>query len=145
WGSAKGWAGAFLYNEKANTASKNFFAKDDTLSLGVCNGCQLFVELGLLNPEDEEKPKMLHNDTGKFECVFTSVKIQENNSVRLSTMAGSTMGIWSAHGVGKFRYQNAENHYDTVAEYGYGSSPANPDRSDLNTAVMTPTTGRHLL
>src|SRR5690606_10977320 len=79
-GSAKGWAGSFLYNEKANTALKNFFAKNDTLSLGVCNGCQLFVELGLLNPEDEEKPKMLHNDTGKFECVFTSVKIQENNS-----------------------------------------------------------------
>src|SRR5690606_38489245 len=77
-GSAKGWAGSFLYNEKANKALKNFFAKDDTLSLGVCNGCQLFVELGLLNPEDEEKPKMLHNASGKFECVFTSVKIQEN-------------------------------------------------------------------
>src|SRR5690554_6309056 len=92
-GSAKGWAGAFLYNEKANKALKNFFAKDDTLSLGVCNGCQLFVELGLLNPEDEEKPKMLHNKTEKFECVFSSVTIQENNSVMLSSLAGSTLGI----------------------------------------------------
>lgn len=144
-GSAKGWAGSFLYNEKANTALKNFFAKDDTLSLGVCNGCQLFVELGLLNPEDDEKPKMLHNDTGKFECVFTSVKIQENNSVMLSSMAGSTLGIWSAHGEGKFSFPKAESHYNIVAKYGYDALPANPNGSDFNTAMMTDKTGRHLV
>ncbi|WP_418637538.1 phosphoribosylformylglycinamidine synthase, partial [Winogradskyella sp.] len=144
-GSAKGWAGSFLYNEKANTALKNFFAKDDTLSLGVCNGCQLFVELGLLNPEDEEKPKMLHNDTGKFECVFTSVKIQENNSVMLSSLAGSTLGIWSAHGEGKFSFPKAESHYNIVAKYGYDALPANPNGSDFNTAMMTDKTGRHLV
>lgn len=144
-GSAKGWAGSFLYNEKANTALKNFFAKDDTLSLGVCNGCQLFVELGLLNPEDEEKPKMLHNDTGKFECVFTSVKIQENNSVMLSSLAGSTLGIWSAHGEGKFSFPNKESHYNIVAKYGYDALPANPNGSDFNTAMLTDKTGRHLV
>ncbi|MDP2687993.1 MAG: phosphoribosylformylglycinamidine synthase, partial [Aequorivita sp.] len=144
-GSAKGWAGSFLYNEKANTALKNFFAKDDTLSLGVCNGCQLFVELGLLNPEDEIKPKMLHNETEKFECVFTSVKIQENNSVMLSTFAGSTLGIWSAHGEGKFSFPNDENHYNIVAKYGYDALPANPNGSDFNTAMMTDKTGRHLV
>lgn len=144
-GSAKGWAGAFLYNEKANKALKNFFAKDDTLSLGVCNGCQLFVELGLLNPEDEEKPKMLHNDTGKFECSFTSVEIQENNSVMLSSMAGSTLGIWAAHGEGKFSFPNKENHYNIVAKYGYDKLPANPNGSDFNTAMMTDKTGRHLV
>ncbi|MAB39686.1 MAG: phosphoribosylformylglycinamidine synthase [Aequorivita sp.] len=144
-GSAKGWAGSFLYNEKANTALKNFFAKDDTLSLGVCNGCQLFVELGLLNPEDEEKPKMLHNDTNKFECVFTSVKIQENNSVMLSSMAGSTLGIWSAHGEGKFSFPKVESHYNIVAKYGYDALPANPNGSDFNTAMMTDKTGRHLV
>ncbi len=144
-GSAKGWAGAFLYNEKANKALKNFFAKDDTLSLGVCNGCQLFVELGLLNPEDEEKPKMLHNDTNKFECVFTSVKIQENNSVMLSSMAGSTLGIWSAHGEGKFSFPKEESHYNIVAKYGYDKLPSNPNGSDFNTAMMTDKTGRHLV
>jgi phosphoribosylformylglycinamidine synthase len=144
-GSAKGWAGSFLYNEKANTALKNFFAKDDTLSLGVCNGCQLFVELGLLNPEDDEKPKMLHNDTGKFECVFTSVKIQENNSVMLSSLEGSTLGIWSAHGEGKFSFPKTESHYNIVAKYGYDALPANPNGSDFNTAMMTDKTGRHLV
>lgn len=144
-GSAKGWAGSFLYNEKAHKALKNFFAQDDTLSLGVCNGCQLFIELGLLNPEDDEKPKMLHNDTGKFECVFTSVKIQENNSVMLSSLAGSTLGIWSAHGEGKFSFPKAESHYNIVAKYGYDALPANPNGSDFNTAMMTDKTGRHLV
>ena len=144
-GSAKGWAGAFLYNEKANTALKNFFAKDDTLSLGVCNGCQLFVELGLLNPQDTEKPKMLHNDSGKFECNFTSVTIQENNSVMLSSLAGSTLGIWAAHGEGKFSFPKEEGHYNIVGKYGYDTFPANPNGSDYNTAMMTDVSGRHLV
>ncbi|MFC7357036.1 phosphoribosylformylglycinamidine synthase [Jejudonia soesokkakensis] len=144
-GSAKGWAGAFLYNEKANKALNDFFAKDDTLSLGVCNGCQLFIELGLLTPNDSEKPTMLHNDTGKFECSFTSVKIQENNSVMLSTMAGSTLGIWAAHGEGKFSFPNQESNYNIVGNYGYETLPANPNGSDFNTAMMTDVTGRHLV
>tara|TARA_R110000787_G_scaffold86285_6_gene184038 strand:- start:3533 stop:7204 length:3672 start_codon:yes stop_codon:yes gene_type:complete len=144
-GSAKGWAGAFLYNEKANKALKDFFAKDDTLSLGVCNGCQLFIELGLLNQEHEEKPKMLHNETGKFECSFTSVEIQENNSVMLSSFAGSNLGIWAAHGEGKFSFPLAENNYNIVAKYGYDAIPSNPNGSDFNTSMLTDITGRHLV
>jgi phosphoribosylformylglycinamidine synthase len=144
-GSAKGWAGAFLYNEKANTALQNFFAKEDTLSVGVCNGCQLFIELGLLNPNDAEKPKMLHNDSGKFECNFTSVTIQENNSVMLSSLAGSTLGIWAAHGEGKFSFPKEESQYNIVGKYGHDGFPANPNGSDFNTAMMTDTTGRHLV
>jgi phosphoribosylformylglycinamidine synthase len=144
-GSAKGWAGAFLYNEKANKALKDFFNREDTLSLGVCNGCQLFVELGLLTPNDTEKPKMLHNETGKFECNFTSVAIQENNSVMLSSLAGSTLGIWAAHGEGKFSFPEEESHYNIVGKYGYDAFPSNPNGSDYNTAMMTDTTGRHLV
>ncbi|MBT6704647.1 MAG: phosphoribosylformylglycinamidine synthase [Flavobacteriaceae bacterium] len=144
-GSAKGWAGAFLYNKKANKALKDFFAKDDTLSLGVCNGCQLFIELGLLNPEHVEKPKMLHNETGKFECSFTSVAIQENNSVMLSSLAGSNLGIWAAHGEGKFSFPLAENNYNIVAKYTYDTIPSNPNGSDFNTSMLTDSTGRHLV
>jgi len=144
-GSAKGWAGAFLYNEKANKALKDFFAKEDTLSLGVCNGCQLFIELGLMTPNHDEKPKMLHNDTGKFECNFTSVTIQENNSVMLSSLAGSTLGIWTAHGEGKFSFPLSEDNYKIVGKYGYETFPANPNGSDFNTAMMTDETGRHLV
>ncbi len=144
-GSAKGWAGAFLYNEKANKALNDFFAREDTLSLGVCNGCQLFIELGLINPEHEEKPKMLHNDSHKFECNFTSVSIQENNSVMLGSLAGSILGIWAAHGEGKFHLPYNEQEYNIVGKYGYNSYPANPNGSDYNTAIMTSKDGRHLV
>ena len=144
-GSAKGWAGAFLYNKKANKALKDFFNREDTLSLGVCNGCQLFIELGLLTPNDIEKPKMLHNETGKFECNFTSVTIQENNSVMLSSLAGSTLGIWAAHGEGKFSFPEKETHYNIVGKYRYEAFPGNPNGSDFNTAMMTDVTGRHLV
>lgn len=144
-GSAKGWAGSFLYNENAKNALTNFFNREDTLSLGVCNGCQLFIELGLINPEDEQKPKMLHNDSHKFECNFTSVKIQKNNSVMLKNLAGTQLGIWAAHGEGKFSFPHPEAHYNIVGKYGYEGYPANPNGSDFNTAILTDTTGRHLV
>ena len=144
-GSAKGWAGAFLYNKKAKNALKNFFAKEDTLSLGVCNGCQLFVELGLLNPEHKEKPKMLHNDSGKFECSFTSVEIKNNNSIMLSSLAGTNLGIWAAHGEGKFSFPKPETHYNIVGKYSYDGFPSNPNGSDFNTAILADSTGRHLV
>jgi phosphoribosylformylglycinamidine synthase len=144
-GSAKGWAGAFLYNEKANTALKNFFKREDTLSVGICNGCQLMMELELINPEHEVHGKMKHNDSNKHESGFTSVKIQKNNSVMLSTLEGATLGVWISHGEGKFNLPMPENAYNIVAKYGYEGYPANPNGSDYNTAMMCDTTGRHLV
>jgi phosphoribosylformylglycinamidine synthase len=144
-GSAKGWAGAFLYNEKANTALKNFFKREDTLSVGICNGCQLMMELELINPEHEVHGKMKHNDSHKHESGFTSVKIQKNNSVMLSTLEGATLGVWISHGEGKFNLPMAEENYNIVAKYGYEEYPANPNGSDYNTAMMCDTTGRHLV
>jgi phosphoribosylformylglycinamidine synthase len=144
-GSAKGWAGAFMYNEKAKTALENFFKREDTLSIGICNGCQLFVELGLINPNHEEKPKMLHNDTHKFECTFSAVEIQPNNSVMLSSFAGTKLGIWSAHGEGKFSFPYAEDKYNIVAKFEHEGYPSNPNGSDFNTAMMVSDCGRHLV
>ncbi|KEZ93390.1 phosphoribosylformylglycinamidine synthase [Nonlabens ulvanivorans] len=144
-GSAKGWAGAFLYNEKANTALKNFFARPDTMSIGVCNGCQLFVELGLINPDHDEKPKMLHNASGKFECNFTSVEIAKNNSIMLQSLEGSKLGIWAAHGEGKFHLPKDRSAYQIPATYGYDSYPANPNGSDYNAAMLNSEDGRHLV
>ncbi len=144
-GSAKGWAGSFLYNEKANKALKNFFAREDTLSVGICNGCQLFVELGLINPDHDEKPRMLHNDSHKHESNFTSVKIEKNHSVMLSSLAGSTLGVWISHGEGKFSLPKSESEYNIVAKYGYEGYPANPNGSDYNTAMLCDNTGRHLV
>jgi len=144
-GSAKGWAGAFLYNEKANTALKNFFKREDTLSVGICNGCQLMMELELINPEHEVHGKMKHNTSQKHESGFTSVKIQKNNSIMLSTLEGSTLGVWISHGEGKFKLPYAEDKYNIVAKYAYANYPANPNGSDFNTAMMCDTTGRHLV
>ncbi|MDB5013738.1 MAG: phosphoribosylformylglycinamidine synthase [Daejeonella sp.] len=144
-GSAKGWAGAFLYNEKAKVALEKFFAREDTLSVGVCNGCQLFVELGLININHTEKPKMLHNASHKHESIFTSLTIQKNKSVMLSTLAGSTLGVWVSHGEGRFSFPNTEDNYQIVAKYAYDAYPACPNGSDFNTAMLCDETGRHLV
>ncbi|MCF2498243.1 phosphoribosylformylglycinamidine synthase [Dyadobacter chenhuakuii] len=144
-GSAKGWAGAFLYNEKAKIALEKFFAREDTLSVGVCNGCQLFVELGLINGNHEKKPKMLHNASGKHESIFTSLTIQPNKSVMLSTLAGSTLGVWVSHGEGRFDFPYLEDQYKIVAKYAYETYPANPNGSGFNTAMLCDETGRHLV
>ena len=144
-GSAKGWAGAFKYNEKANTALKNFFEREDTLSVGICNGAQLWMELDLVNPEHDVHGKLTYNDSHKHESAFTSVKVQENNSVMLSTLAGSTLGVWISHGEGKFSLPYSEDKYHIVAKYGYEGYPHNPNGSDFNTAMMCDKTGRHLV
>ena len=144
-GSAKGWAGTIKYNDKANEVIKNFFKREDTLSVGICNGCQLWMELDLINPEHEEHGKMIHNDSHKHESSFTSVKIQENNSVMLSSLAGSKLGVWISHGEGKFSLPYAEDKYHIVAKYGYEGYPHNPNGSDFNTAMMCDKTGRHLV
>ena len=144
-GSAKGWAGAFKYNEKANTALKNFFEREDTLSVGICNGAQLWMELDLVNPEHDVHGKLTYNDSHKHESAFTSVKVQENNSVMLSTLAGTTLGVWISHGEGKFSLPYSEDKYHIVAKYGYEAYPHNPNGSDFNTAMMCDKTGRHLV
>ena len=144
-GSAKGWAGAFLYNEKAKTALDNFLKRDDTLSVGICNGCQLFMELELINPEHEIHGKMLHNDSQKHESIFTSVTVQKNNSVMLSSFEGTTLGVWVSHGEGKFTLPMPEENYNIVSKYAYETYPANPNGSDYNTAMMCDKTGRHLV
>jgi phosphoribosylformylglycinamidine synthase len=144
-GSAKGWAGAFLYNEKAKTALANFLKRDDTLSVGICNGCQLFMELEVINPEHEIHGKMLHNDSHKHESIFTSVKVLKNNSVMLSNLEGATLGVWISHGEGKFNLPMPEENYNIVSKYAYEAYPANPNGSDYNTAMMCDKTGRHLV
>ena len=143
-GSAKGWAGAFLYNEKAKKALDNFYLREDTLSLGVCNGCQLMTELGLIYPEHPEKPKMLHNDSGKFESGFINVNINENKSVMLKSLSGSRLGAWVAHGEGKFSFPYYQDKYHRAMTYSYELYPGNPNGSDWNTAAIYSNDGRHL-
>ena len=143
-GSAKGWAGAFLYNPKAKEALDNFYARKDTLSLGICNGCQLMVELNLINPELQRHTRMLHNDSQKFESAFLSLSIPENNSVMLGSLAHSKLGIWVAHGEGKFSLPESEDKYHIIAKYNYSEYPGNPNGSDYSVAGICSADGRHL-
>ena len=143
-GSAKGWAGSFIYNENARNSLKKFFSKEDTLSLGVCNGCQLFMELGLIYPELEIHPKMHHNDSKKFECQFTAVSINKNNSVMFNNFENTTLGIWAAHGEGKFVFEKKESQYNIVGKYHKSSYPANPNGSNFDAAIVSSQDGRHI-
>lgn len=143
-GSAKGWAGAFLFNPKAKEALDKFYARKDTLSLGICNGCQLMVELNLINPEHEKKTKMLHNISHKFESTFLSLDIQQNNSVMFGSLSGNKLGIWVAHGEGKFYLPEGEDKYNVVAKYNYAEYPGNPNGSDYAVAAICSADGRHL-
>ena len=144
-GSAKGWAGAFLYNPKAKAALDNFYKRNDTLSLGVCNGCQLMMELGLVYPEWKDHPKMHHNGSGKFESIFVNVSIPENNSVLLQSLSGTRLGVWVAHGEGRFRIPQNSSHIKTAVAYSYPEYPGNPNDSDYAIAALNSEDGRHLV
>ncbi|EOZ95589.1 Phosphoribosylformylglycinamidine synthase, synthetase subunit [Indibacter alkaliphilus LW1] len=143
-GSAKGWAGAFLYNEKAKQALDNFYARKDTLSLGVCNGCQLMVELGLVTPDHDQKPKMLHNESHKFESAFVNVDIPENETVMFGSLSGQRLGVWVAHGEGKFSLPKEKSAYHIGMTYSYQGYPGNPNGSDHSVAGIASSDGRHL-
>ena len=143
-GAGRGWAGVFKFNERARTALKNFYSREDTLSLGVCNGCQLMVALDVVNPEHEKKLQMQHNESGKFESTFVAVRIEDSSSVMLKPLIGSQLGIWVAHGEGRFEFQEAVDAYTIPMKYVSNDYPANPNGSDLNAAAICSTDGRHL-
>ena len=143
-GSAKGWAAGILYNEKAKQAIDRFYAREDTMSLGICNGCQLMAELGLLYPEHEEKYKMRHNRSHKFESGFVGIDIPKNHSIMLGSLSGTKLGVWIAHGEGRFEFPYDEKRYHIVAKYSYDGYPANPNGSPFAVAGVCSADGRHL-
>ena len=143
-GSAKGWASGFVWNDTAKATLRRFYDRSDTLSLGICNGCQLMIELNLINPEYSSRPRLLHNDSHKFESHYLGVTIPENNSVMFKSLAGSKLGIWVAHGEGKFHLPEGEGAYNVVARYNYRSYPGNPNGSPFGVAGIASADGRHL-
>ncbi len=143
-GSAKGWAGAFLFNPKTKESLDKFYAREDTLSLGVCNGCQLMMELNLINPEFEKQGRMLHNDSRKFESSFVGLTIPMNRSVMFGSLSGNKLGIWVAHGEGKFSLPYEEDKYNIIAKYSYDTYPGNPNGSNYSVAGIASADGRHV-
>ncbi len=143
-GSAKGWASGFKWNETARETLRRFIGRPDTLSLGICNGCQLMIELNLINPEHGKPAKMEHNISHKFESQFLGVKIPQNNSVMLGSLSGMKLGVWAAHGEGRFMLPESKEKYNIVAQYNYTSYPANPNGSKWAVAGIASADGRHL-
>ena len=148
-GSAKGWAGALQYNEKARKTLDRFYARKDTLSLGVCNGCQLMAELGLVTPDNRDaSPKMKRNLSKKHECAFVGVEIPESPSVMLKSLQGSSLGIWVSHGEGRFSLPEgrklAGQEFSVALRYCYDGYPANPNGSEFAIAGVCSKDGRHL-
>lgn len=143
-GSAKGWAGGFKWNPTANKALENYYKRNDTLSLGICNGCQLMIELNLINPEHGKRTRMEHNVSHKFESQFLGLSIPQNNSVMLGSLSGYKLGIWVAHGEGRFSLPEPMSSYNVVAKYNYAAYPGNPNGSKASVAGIASADGRHL-
>src|SRR5690606_22318757 len=110
----------------------------------VCNGCQLMMELGLVYPEWKDHPKMHHNLSGKFESSFLNVTIPENDSVMLGSMSGARLGVWIAHGEGRFVLPEETAQYRVAATYSYKDYPGTPSGSTHSVAALASKDGRHL-
>ena len=157
--SAKGWAGTILFNEQLREMFDRFYAREDTFSLGVCNGCQLMALLGWVpwrGLVGEVQPRFVRNTSGRFESRWVQVEILPSPSVLLSGMEGSKLGIWVANGEGRMVYPDQsiqdEVNERKLAPLAYINPdgnrteeyPHNPnDSPGGNTALCSPD-GRHL-
>ena len=102
--SAKGWAGVIRFHRRLDEQFKNFYDRQDTFSLGVCNGCQLMALLGWVpwkGIPDLKQPRFIQNQSGRFESRFSTVRILSSPSIMLRGMEESILGVWVAHGEGR--------------------------------------------
>jgi phosphoribosylformylglycinamidine synthase len=156
--SAKGWASVIHNNERLSEQFSGFFARADTLSLGVCNGCQLMGLLGIpgFNLPDPLKPRFIKNNSERFESRFSTVSISKSPAVMLQGMEGSTLGVYVAHGEGRLHVPEratldwiVKNHLAPVRyvdPQGQATDiyPYNPNGSPLGIAALCSPDGRHL-
>jgi phosphoribosylformylglycinamidine synthase len=157
--SSKGWAGVIKFNKKIWEEFQDFYQREDTFSLGVCNGCQLMALLGWVpwqGIEDRMQPRFIHNRSGRFESRFSSVKVMSSPSIMLKGMEGSVLGIWVAHGEGMAYFPDdtvlERVEKDNLAPIRYVDDnnevtlkyPFNPNGSVSGIASLCSTDGRHL-
>ncbi|KAL0452842.1 UNVERIFIED_CONTAM: putative phosphoribosylformylglycinamidine synthase, chloroplastic/mitochondrial [Sesamum latifolium] len=164
--SAKGWAASIRFDKPLLKQFQEFYERPDTFSLGVCNGCQLMALLGwvpgpnvggvLGDNGDPSQPRFIHNESGRFECRFTSVKIEKSPALMFKGMEGSTLGVWAAHGEGRAYFPD-DNVFNTIlksdlAPVKYCDDNGNPTEvypfnlngSPLGVAAICSPDGRHL-
>ena len=149
-GAGRGWASTILHNNTARQQFSNFFNRQDTFVLGVCNGCQMLSQLKELIPGSDHWPQFERNISEQFEARFSLVEIVESPSILLKGMAGSTMPIAVAHGEGRAEFAST-NDVDNalvamryVDNYGKPTEryPNNPNGSPRGITALTTTDGR---
>lgn len=164
-GSAKGWAAVCQMNDKARQEFEHFLSRDDTFSLGICNGCQLMGLLGWVGIDPDAGASELcptqgvcftHNTSERFESRFVTVKIEASPSIMLKGMEGSTLGVWVAHGEGRAEFRRPEILQSVLSQdlapiryVGDNGSitmeyPLNPNGSPDGIAAICSPNGRHL-
>lgn len=116
-GAGEGWAKSILFNAQAREQFEQFFQRKDTLSLGVCNGCQMLSNLRDLIPGAELWPRFVRNESERFEARFSLVEVQKSPSLFFSEMAGSRMPIAVSHGEGRVEVRNTE-HLTAIEQSG---------------------------
>lgn len=164
--SAKGWSASIRFNQPLLHQFQEFYKREDTFSLGVCNGCQLMALLGWVpgpqvggvfgNGRDPSQPRFIHNESGRFECRFTSVTIKDSPAIMFKGMEGSTLGVWAAHGEGRAYFPDGsvlDSMIDSnLAPIRYCDDdgkptevyPFNLNGSPLGVAAICSPDGRHL-
>lgn len=143
-GAARGWASIFRYNKTVGDNLEKFLARPNTMTLGVCNGCQLLSHLDVITPEQPGSITMQHNESGKFESCFIAVNIEQTENIMLKPLIGSRLGIWVAHGEGRFDLKQERSQYDIPMTYVSEEYPCNPNGSDYRAAAVSSPDGRHL-
>lgn len=153
-GAGEGWAKSILFNNQVRDEFAAFFARQDTLSLGVCNGCQMMSNLYELIPGAELWPRFVRNRSERFEARFSLVEVAKSPSLLLQDMVGSRMPIAVSHGEGLVEARNPahiqqlENHslvaLRFVNNYGQVTEqyPANPNGSVNGITSVTSMDGR---
>lgn len=114
-GAGEGWAKRILFSDSMREAFRSFFAREETFSLGVCNGCQMLSNLSELIPGADHWPRFVRNHSEQFEARFTAVEVQESPSIFFTGMAGSQIPIVVAHGEGRAEYQSESQLKDSAA------------------------------
>ena len=158
--SGKGWAGSIKFNASLLAMFEAFRAREDTFSLGVCNGCQLMALLGWVPGAEPmgggQQPRFIENESGRFESRFSTLKVLESNSVLLKGMAGSALGVWVAHGEGRVHFpdeavekavlegRQAPLRYCDEDGEPTTNYPDNPNGSPHGIAALCSPDGRHL-
>ena len=149
-GAGEGWAKSILLNPRARDVFQSFFHRQDTFSLGVCNGCQMMANLKELIPGAEHWPRFVRNISEQFEARFCLVEVTESPSLLLQEMAGSRLPIAVAHGEGRAEYRDERHQQDAIACLRYADNqgaateayPANPNGSPSGNTGFTTSDGR---